>query len=126
MIQDRQGRLIAACWKFAPFGDIALISEDHGKTWQRSAPVPGPGDECQVVELSDGRLLMEIRQEAGDRRSFSVSRDGGRTWSAQTPGLAVTPVACGVERLVPRNPGTSRDRIAWTGSPGPGREGRAA
>jgi hypothetical protein len=63
MIQDRHGRLLAACWRFAPFGNFALYSEDHGKTWQRSAFVPGPGDECQLVELADGKLLMDIRQE---------------------------------------------------------------
>ena len=77
MIQDRHGRLLAAFWKFEPFGNFALFSDDHGKTWQRSAPVPGPGDENQLVELADGRLLMDIRQETGLHRTFSIS-DGQR------------------------------------------------
>src|SRR4051794_1972383 len=35
MIQDRRGRLVAAAWKFEPFGNFALFSEDHGRTWRR-------------------------------------------------------------------------------------------
>ena len=74
MIQDRHGRLLAAFWKFEPFGNFALFSDDHGKTWQRSAPVPGPGDENQLVELADGRLLMDIRQETGPHRTVLDQR----------------------------------------------------
>ncbi|QEH38844.1 Sialidase precursor [Aquisphaera giovannonii] len=121
MIQDRRGRLLAACWRFAPFGNFALSSEDHGKTWRRSAMVPAAmGDECQLVELADGRLMMDIRQEEGDRRAFSLSDDGGKSWSPHRPGLPATPVACAIERLPGASPGEG-DRIAWTGPKGPGR-----
>ena len=123
MIQDRRGRLLAACWKFEPFGNFALFSEDHGKTWQRSAPVPGdPGDESQLVELADGRLLMDIRQETGASRSFSTSDDGGKTWSAHRAGLPVSPVACAIERYTSKAAGDDRDRIVWTGPKGPDRQ----
>jgi sialidase-1 len=122
MIQDRHGRLLAAFWKFEPFGNFALSSEDHGKTWQRSAPVPGPGDENQLVELADGRLLMDIRQETGPMRSFSISEDGGKTWSGRKPGLTVSPVACAIERYTLKSEGDDRDRIVWTGPKGPDRQ----
>jgi sialidase-1 len=121
MIQDRRGRLIAALWKFEPFGNFALFSEDHGQTWRRGAFVPGPGDENQLVELADGRLLMDIRQESGPRRSFAVSDDGGKTWSARRPGLPVSPVACAIERYTSKAAGADRARILWTGPKGPGR-----
>jgi sialidase-1 len=65
-IQDRKGRLIVPMWRFAPWDAFVLMSEDHGRTWQRGACVPGlkGGDEDQVVELADGRILFDIRQRA--------------------------------------------------------------
>ena len=122
MIQDRSGRLVAACWRFEPFGNFALFSEDHGKSWQRSQFVPGPGDECQLVELADGRLLMDIRQETGSSRSFSASGDDGKTWSAHQSGLPVSPVACAIERYTSKTSGDDRNRIIWTGPKGPDRQ----
>jgi len=64
-----------------------LVSQDEGRTWTRSAltgPVAGWA-ENNVVELSDGRLVMLIR---ADRRGYllrSDSADRGRTWSAPVP-----------------------------------------
>jgi sialidase-1 len=119
MIQDRAGRLVAAAWKFAPFGVLAVYSEDHGRTWQRSQPVPCPfGDENQVVELSDGRILMDFRQEAGPHRWLAESRDGGRTWSPPRPGVRVGAVCCAIERYTLKSAGDDRDRILWTGPKG--------
>ncbi len=122
MIQDRRGRLVAACWKFEPFGNFVLYSEDHGKSWQRSSFVPGSGDEWQIVELAGGRLLMDIRQETGASRSFATSEDGGRTWSTHRVGLPVSPVACAIERYTLKAAGDDRDRIIWTGPRGPERQ----
>jgi sialidase-1 len=122
MIQDRRGRLVAAMWRFEPFGNFSLYSDDHGKTWQRSGFVPGPGDESQIVELANGNLLMDIRQEAGSLRAFSTSPDGGKTWSAHRAGLPVTTVACAIERFTLRSTGDDRDRIIWTGPKGPDRQ----
>jgi sialidase-1 len=121
MIQDRRGRLLAACWRFEPFGNFALFSDDHGQTWERSAFVPGPGDECQLVELKNGELLMDIRQEKGEHRSFSTSLDSGNTWSPQRPGLTVSPVACAIERGA-LTPGKGHGQILWTGPKGPDRQ----
>ncbi len=122
-IQDRRGRLIAPVWRFEPFGDLAVFSEDHGKTWQRGQGVPGGkgGDENQVVELADGRILMDIRQNAGPHRWMATSSDGGKTWSEPRPGLPVSPVACAIERYTLKAAGDDRDRILWTGPKGPER-----
>jgi sialidase-1 len=122
-IQDRKGRLIVPMWRFAPWGNFVITSEDHGRTWRRGSMVPLPkgGDEDQVVELSDGRLLLDIRQQTGPRRWTSISADGGRTWSAPQLGQAVTPVCCAIERYTLKSAGDDRDRIVWTGPLGPER-----
>jgi sialidase-1 len=121
MIQDRQGRLLAAMWRFEPFGNFTLASDDHGKTWRRGPFLPAGGNECQLVELSDGRLLMDIRQEKTPHRFVATSGDAGQTWSARRRGLDVTPVACAIERYTSKAGGADRDRILWTGPKGPGR-----
>ncbi len=122
-IQDRQGRLIAAVWRFAPWGVFAIYSEDHGRTWKRGQTVAGKqgGDEDQVVELADGRLLIDFRQQGGPTRWMATSSDGGRTWSAARPGVKVSPVCCAIERYTLQSAGDDRNRILWTGPKGPGR-----
>ena len=122
-IQDRTGRLIVPMWKFAPWNGFAMFSEDHGRTWQRGAPVPGAieSDEDQLVELSDGRILLDMRQQGGAHRWAATSTDGGRTWSTPAPGQPATPVCCSVERYTRKAAGDDRDRILWTGPKGPGR-----
>jgi sialidase-1 len=123
-IQTRTGRLVAPVWKVKPYGVLTIFSDDHGQTWQRGALMPGKlgGDEDQVVELADGGLLLDIRQNGGPRRLLATSSDGGKTWSEPRPGEVVTPVACAIERLTLQSAGDDRNRIIWTGPKGPGRK----
>lgn len=122
-IQDRQGRLIVPMWRYRPFKDFVLFSEDHGQTWQRGDFVPTEEglDECQLVELADGSIALDMRQQRGSHRWISISKDGGRTWSEPRAGQQVTPVCCAIERWTLKSAGDERDRIAWTGPQGPGR-----
>ena len=119
-IQARSGRLLVPMWK-APFANFVIYSDDHGQTWKRSRFVPSKGgDENQLVELADGRILMDSRQETGPHRSFSESGDGGVTWGEPRPGLQVTPVMCAIERWS-RREGSESNRILWSGPAGPER-----
>jgi sialidase-1 len=122
-IQSREGRLIAPVWKVDPFGVLAIFSDDHGRTWQRGDAVPGGigGDENQLVQLSDGRILMDFRQNSGPHRWVAVSKDGGKTWSEPRPGVTVSPVACAIARYTLRSAGDDRDRILFSGPKGPER-----
>ncbi len=64
------------------YGAHVLISDDHGKSWRMSAPIRPGCNESQVTELSDGRLLMNMRSYNGKNcRAISISNDGGETWS---------------------------------------------
>lgn len=122
-IQDRKGRLIVPVWKVEPWGVFAITSDDHGRTWERGKEVLGGrgGDENQLVELSDGRILMDIRQNQGPQRLMATSADGGKTWSEPRPGIVVSPVACAIERYTLKSKGDDKDRILWTGPKGPDR-----
>jgi len=123
-IQARDGRLIVPCWKLEPWQNFVIFSDDHGATWERGDFVPEGvirGNENQTVELTDGRILMDIRQGKGDHRWFAESADGGCTWSAPRPGITVTPVACAIERLPIDHAGETGGRIVWTGPLGPDR-----
>lgn len=121
-IQTHTGRLLVPMWKM-PFATFCIFSDDHGRTWRRGQPVPGNqgGDECQVVELGNGRILMDIRQEKGSARWFAKSADAGESWATPRPGLTVTPVACAIERYTLKASGDDRDRLLWTGPKGPDR-----
>ena len=120
-VQTRGGRLIFPVWK-SPFAVFALFSDDHGATWRRGEPVPGcQGNEDQLVELADGRILIDARQCGGPHRWLAESNDGGRTWSKPRPGVTVTPVCCAIERFTLKSAGDDRDRILWTGPAGPKR-----
>jgi len=121
-IQTRKGRLIVPMWK-TPFANFAIFSDDQGRTWQRSQIVPGPqrGDENQIVELADDRLLMDTRQNSGPHRWLVESTDGGETWSERRAGVTVTPVMCAIERFTRKANGDDLDRIVWTGPKGPDR-----
>ncbi|MFO7947358.1 MAG: sialidase family protein [Armatimonadota bacterium] len=62
----------------------ALITCDGGNTWELSNMV-GPTRgwvENNIVELSDGRLVMLIRADGTGHLLRSESKDRGRSWSA--------------------------------------------
>ncbi|WP_270407145.1 sialidase family protein [Brachybacterium paraconglomeratum] len=59
-----------------------LWSDDHGETWHRGEPVGEDMDETTIVELSDGRILLNSRDHArGGHRRIALSSDGGETWA---------------------------------------------
>jgi len=121
-ICTRNGRLAIPVWRFEPWSVFAVWSADRGRTWQRGQFVPGvSGDECQLVELADGRWLFDIRQHGGANRWRAMSQDGGRTWSQPFAGETVSAVACAVERFTLNSGGDDRDRLLWTGPKGPAR-----
>jgi sialidase-1 len=67
-----------------------FFSDDHGQSWKLGGTVAPHTDECQVVELGDGELLINMRNywgrdgkrpERHGMRAIARSRDGGQTWS---------------------------------------------
>jgi len=70
----------------------AGISTDQGKTWNLYGDVKAPAWalEAMFMERTDGAVVMYIRS-GGGTISRSVSRDGGRTWSASESTGIVNP-----------------------------------
>lgn len=99
----------------------ALMSDDHGKTWRRGGLVGALTNENQIVELVDGSILMDARQNGGLHRWQITSQDGGETWSKPQPGQTLRMVATGIERLSLKGAGADRNRLIWTGPSMPGR-----
>jgi len=58
-----------------------LYSDDHGQHWSMGDAVSAFTSECQVVELADGRLMSNMRENTGQScRAVATSEDGGQTW----------------------------------------------
>lgn len=78
---------------------VCFLSDDAGQSWRPGAFVPQPDpaqplsfEEPLVVELTDGRLLMLIRNGTG-RQYQSHSADGGESWSVAEPTELLSPVS---------------------------------
>jgi len=62
---------------------LVIYSDDHGQTWTHGDITEKSMNECEVVELTDGSLLLSMRNYRGPkRRAFAISKDGGHTWSS--------------------------------------------
>jgi len=75
--------------------NYAVYSDDGGQSWQVSKNAACvDGDEAKVVELANGNVLMSIRNRAKGHRLFSVSTDGGETWSEPKLNETILDPAC--------------------------------
>lgn len=57
-----------------------FFSQDHGKSWQMGTGAKSKTTEAQVVELGDGTLMLNCRDDRGGSRSILTTRDLGSTW----------------------------------------------
>lgn len=61
-----------------PYHSHVLYSDDHGATWHIGGIVPDGTNECEVVELLNGDVMINCRNYTGDhRRAVAISRDQG-------------------------------------------------
>ena len=65
----------------------------------------GHANEVQFVELNDGSVMLNARNQGGGEklRKISISRDGGETWSATQHDTALIEPTCQASIL--RHPG---------------------
>mgnify|MGYP001068300325 CR=1 FL=1 len=89
------------------YGSHVIYSDDHGKTWQMSEPITPGCNESQVVELSDGSLMMNMRSYNGKQcRAVSISKDGGEHWSNITHDPVLIEPVCQAS-MITYNPGNN-------------------
>ena len=95
-IQTRDGRLVVPANHAEAQTGIhrshLFFSDDAGKSWTLGATSDAGTNESQVVELADGRLLLNMRNHPPKPDNFRMiarSDDGGRTLSAAVPDRAL-------------------------------------
>jgi hypothetical protein len=65
--------------------NFMIFSDDGGQSWSYSPNVASTvGDEAKIVELDNGHLMMNVRNQNPDRRRIVISEDGGQSWGTPT------------------------------------------
>jgi len=102
-----KGRLVIPCdhrvgadkadkagWDHAGRSHV-IYSDDHGQTWKLGGSTDFAMNECAVVELADGTLMLNSRSYRGKAcRGVSLSKDGGATWAPTTDDPALVESIC--------------------------------
>ena len=57
-----------------------IWSRDHGEHWQVGSGVKGKTTESQLVQLGDGSIMINCRDDRGGARTVAVTTDLGATW----------------------------------------------
>ncbi|MFK8377275.1 sialidase family protein [Capnocytophaga canimorsus] len=112
-----------------------IYSDDHGKTWHCGTGAKSHTTEAQVVQLSDGSIMLNMRDDRNRQnytlsdafhgRSVAVTRDFGKTWTEHsTSRKALTEPNCmasiisldknGKKYLFFSNPADAKKRVNMT------------
>ncbi|MHC4442186.1 MAG: sialidase family protein [Planctomycetota bacterium] len=113
-----KGRLIVPCDytgtlnKSFVAGSHIIYSDDHGTTWKLGGLVKDNTNECQIIERTDGSLMLNMRwwrKAQTQRRKIATSTDGGITWSkAACDQTLISP--CCQASLIRYNPSDTKGR----------------
>jgi sialidase-1 len=129
-----KGRLVIPCdhieARTKHYYSHVIYSDDHGKTWKLGGTTPRHQvNECEVVELAGGRLMLNMRNYDRSKRNrqVAVSEDGGLTWTEQRFDEALIEPICqaAIERyrwptgeqegvILFSNPASRSDRVNMT------------
>ena len=100
-IQIKTGRLVIpgnhAVAVTAVHHSHVIVSDDGGRSWHLGGSADAGTNESQVVELADGRLMLNMRNHPPRLENFrmvATSSDRGTTWSTAKPdGVLIEPPA---------------------------------
>lgn len=130
-IQLRTGRLIVPVWLSTGTGGNAhrpsvtatIYSDDQGQTWKTGdIAVPCTDEwinpnETTAIELADGRVMLNVRNESKThRRLVTVSKDGATGWSTPRFDDALLESICmaSIVRFSLGENGEGRNRILFS------------
>ncbi len=129
-IQLKNGRLVVPVWLSAATGGNAhhpsvtatIYSDDHGQSWHAGEiAVPNTTDwvdpnETIIVELADGSVMLNVRNESKThRRLVTVSKDGATQWSTPHFDDALLEPICmaSIIRVSSQAAGADKNRIIF-------------
>lgn len=99
-----------------------IYSEDHGDTWLVGSGARPKTTEAQVVELVDGRLMLNMRDDRGGSRAVYTTEDMGESWQEHPSNRSalIEPICMGSlirfdkDRLLFSNPASTEGRFNIT------------
>ena len=127
-----KGRLVIPCdhieKESKKYYSHVIYSDDHGVSWKLGGTTPEDQvNECTVVELSNGHLMLNMRNYArkqSQTRQVALSKDGGATWIEQRFDPQLPEPRCqaaliavenaGEQLLLFTNPADSQSRVNLT------------
>jgi len=89
-IQTSTGKLLH-CLVNLDHGMHLFGSDDHGESWYIFDTPIIPGNESKIVELSDGRLMINSRLNNPGFRQVHISCDEGKTWKSRADSSLIDP-----------------------------------
>jgi len=96
-----KGRLVIPCDHIEAetrhYYSHVIYSDDHGQNWKLGGSSPKHQvNECEVVELAGGKLMLNMRNydRSQQSRQVATSLDGGLTWSEQRFDAALIEPIC--------------------------------
>ncbi|HRK35953.1 MAG TPA: sialidase family protein [Candidatus Hydrogenedentes bacterium] len=86
LVVTRDGRVLAAMRSEVGRYLSVISSDDDGKTWSEPVRVTAENEHpADLIELSDGRILMTYGQRNSPRGVEAlISNDGGRSWNNES------------------------------------------
>lgn len=99
-----------------PFSTL-IYSKNHGQTWQTGTGAKSNTTEAQVVELNDGSIMLNMRDNRGGSRSVATTKDFGKTWTEHpTSRSALTEPICmaSILRVASTKNGDAKDILAFS------------
>lgn len=131
----KAGRLVIPCDHREHIGGNWIMkshvfySDDNGSTWVLGGTVGDDTDECQVAQLTDGRLMINMRNygQPGKVRAVAYSDDYGENWGDISYDATLVEPICQASiirmtwpengernRILFSNPAEAQDRIRMT------------
>ncbi len=105
-------------------GVFIFGSDDDGKNWYVLDTPISPADESKIIELSDGRWMVNARVNGSAKKRYvHISSDKGKTWTSR-PEPQLPDAACNASiiRYSSRAAGDDKDRLIFANANSNSRE----
>lgn len=113
-IQTKDGKLLHTIVNLQR-GLYVFGSDDHGATWYLINKSISPADESKIIELEDGRWMINSRVKDIGHRYIHISDDNGQTWTS-FPDSTLKDPACNASliRYSAKSNGAKKDRLLFS------------